>query len=1418
MIDVTVYYSGFDCLKVSIVGDNTFNLSAEGAQKSSKISIQNTCAEPVRILEASSRSQELMFGIPTITVSPGENAHTYLSVFSVRDSLKLENYPVTLRGVTSMSQTPIEAKPIQINVFAGVNFNDEYSKATKGVKAKTCDEQEVTIDVPKSSSDCSNGYCDAQQASEYLAKKLDLTIRKAKSQAAAAQKETESLACVTQGYCTFGSLGVPTESVKIYLKNDAITAETMKAAFGGITSGSTGFREGLGQNDYIFEETVISEETMEMLARSPYGRHVFIDNQLKGCGYYEIIINGAFPVSGTGVTFDAPTITMQARTSLGGPRVQTKECKDSLENLSNFVPEDKGYSLGDTKGSWLTSIDSEQKLEPIAKAISTKLFGDEARVGQANGNRIVLKEGALTGALAEVCLTGGTKKTIEITVTSTIDSMNETTRKAFEGQVAKMFAETVKGNFGTNCLVKGSDGYTCVQLKDTTGLGGMKMVIPNKKLILNHKEGCVEGEVSSDFPEPINFELSLDETKKKFNGVTSIVVYDIDKKEKYFEKDFVQGKIIVDETVELEVIADRKKSKFSRGIVICAYPGELKGEASEHAYITANGAEFIIQAINKSAGLARGTEEEEGKIIISTGRLHPDDLITYLAEKPATFKNKIGEANPYYFTITWQDSSDTIYDFGEYYRQFSELGKGANHLVYNDDGSLKVNERTSATVDTARRAGMNSYFKWCAGTSAVCNLGTGGLNTVLGVVFDCGIPAITVMKDDLVKAYPFFESIYDTLDEIPWIGKMFEIKEPSIETMDWTPKNTSTLIAGGVGGLTTRTLTNTMKTFSGLSKNNRAGITRWARSTFEKEVQTAATSAISTANPSLGKGSVSRIAKAYTKQFGDTFKLNLDAEFKDALAKTKLRENALIADFKNVKNKELLEAIGKAKSSADPGLQTFLAQRSGATASSGEPLTWLDELVENGTNGNPYKANLTPDDLVAKGLRGKIGSLVNSSPGLTSQLDGIVSNSVDSKIMTETIGGVGNQISITRLNGAELDGIVDDVISEMTQGKAALTGTKRVQVRTEIMNKLKNKFTSAGKYDDVAKTFTSNVDGDSLKLFMKESANDIFTDSRFSDVLKYTDDQLNNIAKGMKGMTDDVLGSSLDDVAKNRGFFTKAKSLFNTRFLTSIGRGIGCGIAANYMGVKKYKESVNEHFKDQQKEAKYLGGKGTIFNKGETYKMVLKKNNEGKLEPLYYPVLGGSDLEKEMLEALSPDAEGVVRGTYLIWTTKISSQPPEKRKLVDYLLQVEISNLIDSLSDDSKFLKDKKDTLEAIQKKLEQTDVQRLIYMYTHQNGQVRQKYKFNGGDYPVPEAWAGALLVSFKDSMTNEMIASELKGETSFLKDKIKLFIDEVTAGKEIQLTPELAEKIAPGNGEILHDVTGAWEELIDKGKSIIA
>ncbi|MDD4251385.1 MAG: hypothetical protein PHX27_04305, partial [Candidatus ainarchaeum sp.] len=138
IIEVMTYYSGYDCLKISGVDNSTFNLTQDGLGRNSKITIQNDCAEPVRLLDIKANYPNLLFSIPNLIISPGQMIETQMGIMSMGGNVNLRSYPLTLRGLTEISQTPIEAKPFNVNIFSGVNFNEEYSKSETGIKAMVC--------------------------------------------------------------------------------------------------------------------------------------------------------------------------------------------------------------------------------------------------------------------------------------------------------------------------------------------------------------------------------------------------------------------------------------------------------------------------------------------------------------------------------------------------------------------------------------------------------------------------------------------------------------------------------------------------------------------------------------------------------------------------------------------------------------------------------------------------------------------------------------------------------------------------------------------------------------------------------------------------------------------------------------------------------------------------------------------------------------------------------------------------------------------------------------------------------------------------------------------------------------------------------------------------------------------------------
>ncbi len=1217
MIDVEVHYSGLDCLKASLVGDNTFNLSADGGQRSTQISLQNTCAEPVRVVGATAASREVILGLPVLVVSPGQNVHTSMSVLTLNQALKLERHPITVKGITEISQTPIDSTKINVNIYAGVDFSDEKSKATSGISVNVCGEtQKATISTPLSASgtNCSEGYCDALQASEYLAKRLDVVLKKAKSQAYSAQNDIESMACGTQGFCTFGQLGVQSEEIELYLKSDIVSISSLKEEFMKLTSNtSTGFS---GEStDYLIRRTAIGDDLVQFIASTGFGRQIFIDQQIEGCGYYRITINGAFTNSTAGVEFESPVIVLRVT-----QKIDTKECKQSIENLINFIPVDKGYELGNDRSTWATMTNAETKLEEIGKEISKKLFG-ENRFGSGSGNKINLSQGAVAGALAEICLSGsGAKKTINVTVNANENLVGEA-RSAFDAQIVKMVSEVSSGNFSNNCLVKSGENYNCVRLTDTGDVGGLKIDLEQNTLFFSEGESCISASVKSNVPEGVYFEIIPKEENKKFLGIRKIIIRDKTTKEIFYTKEYIGGgkaRVDIDNQTFLEENDSQNETAYQKDIEICAQPGEFATAShSEGAKYSAGGVQFSIKTINKTSGNAEGKESEV--ITVSTGTLHPDDWLAIFFKDKARIPNR-GVENPYYFRITWDGNPEYI-DLSEYNENLRKLGFNPEFKIIGESNELKNTEIVSETKSQAKTSAMNHYFGYCMGVSAVCNTAYGGIaNGLLSAVLDCGIPAATMMKGEMIQAYgpwrAMFESdLFKSLSGIAVIGGIFQSSTAEISPQDFSPVmiGTQSAIGGSVGGIE-----RIMTGMGSVSKFNYSGtsgfIVDQVSSGFESEAKKMMT------QMGVPAADVPTYATEYTTQFKSRLQSNLEEGFKKNLTNEGITgkiKNPVLSR-KTLSDADVKRIINDSIKNSDPGLGKFLQTK-------GHVSTALNPAIKTAVPGLSFGTSAGEVDTL---IRQKLQTYIVETPNP-------IYNPTSGKFVA-----MGPPIKSIPNASVAASNIADDIVDSIIAGKSGITSGSIASMKADIASGIA---AGAGTYDDVATILGAN--------FRTASTNPAYT-----DLFKLSTKQLDDVTNAIKGLdtTNKKALGSVDDALKANGFGSKLKNLFKSpRFYASLGFGVACGALSNYVGLKMYNDKLVEVEREERSEASK--GLNVVFYKNNIYKVVLSKNIDGPLEADYSMVTGNPTLEEEMRQKLSKNNQDKIEGTFLAWDEQLAT-------------------------------------------------------------------------------------------------------------------------------------------------------------------
>ena len=559
VIQVLTMYSGYNCLKAALADSMTdpYMFPGAGIQIGKMITVTNTCAEPVLLSGATPAdykpstqaygmvtplASSVMLFVPQVMIQPGAAVKVPLSITTASPSVRREKYEIVVNGVTQMSQTLIQSKPFGIKLYSGATLSDEKSRSTK-IKVRECvapnskeEAKEVELIAPLTteSANCSDRYCDAQNAAKYLAQKIEQVVQKARSAGYSQKDVTEDgFPCQLEGACTFSEIGMDEEELfDLYLQNDSISTNMLYKELNGLNSdggNTTPFREGAYlSTGFLVEPTLVEMDYIKQRILSGYLKTVFFDTSFSGCGYYQVSMSGAFKSSAEGLDTMSPVIIVRAKQINGANKIVTKECQSEIGNITNFNPVDLGLNPGKEYGSWLTTINPATKFTDMAKKISKDRFKTEDRVtASSNGNVITITQGALSNALAQICITGGERKNIVVTVDSSIASNFDPKQKdAFSQSITQLVSSTLGGKFGDNCVIKTGDLYSCINLSELGNLGDRKLSFVSNDLMFSSSEGgCVSGTIYSTINEQLQFTaLPLDTLQTPFYGVREITI------------------------------------------------------------------------------------------------------------------------------------------------------------------------------------------------------------------------------------------------------------------------------------------------------------------------------------------------------------------------------------------------------------------------------------------------------------------------------------------------------------------------------------------------------------------------------------------------------------------------------------------------------------------------------------------------------------------------------------------------------------------------------------------------------------------------------------------------------------------------------------------------------------------------------
>jgi hypothetical protein len=554
-IKVLVFYSGYNCLSARVTDDagTDYQLPIDGGQLAKKITVTNRCAEPVRLVGATPAGQtqnpvnpilgvpimasSILMGVPQVSIPPnGGMVEVPLTIMTAMPNVNRKNYSIVVNGVSEISGTPITSQAFGINIYSGNDLTAEHVKA-RLAKVKVCGvngaaqtTEDATFPMVSTSSNCAESYCDAQQAAKYISEKIRQVIRNAQSKGYA-NKNKDQLDCQATGACTFDELGINPEYIDLYLQNDALTSAILQKELNNVgleNSSSTPFRETIGSvgfsvDSYVFD-AAFSTQVLRMIAASGLDRRILLDRELSGCGYYRLSISGAFRAGPEGIEPMTPAVSIRTVPQGNGSKLFTRECRDSITNIANFNPIDLGLEPNTSYGTWVSSIETEPVLNELAKKISSLRYKTDKRIMPGNGNKLIITQGAFSGTLAQMCLAGGEKKTITLTIDNSFVRADKASKEAYSQAIVKMVTDGLAGSFGENCLVKSGDVYTCVKLTDVGNLGTRRIEMSEPTLEISETGGCVDATVYSTFNEGLNFDVEPFTLSKNFDSIRRIEV------------------------------------------------------------------------------------------------------------------------------------------------------------------------------------------------------------------------------------------------------------------------------------------------------------------------------------------------------------------------------------------------------------------------------------------------------------------------------------------------------------------------------------------------------------------------------------------------------------------------------------------------------------------------------------------------------------------------------------------------------------------------------------------------------------------------------------------------------------------------------------------------------------------------------
>ncbi len=776
-VTVWLHASSPQCLKIFGANNKAFRSgdSSEGSI-SHNIDIKNDCGEEVRNISIEPEN----FGGNTFELVPldtsflrqGQRASFKLILKKGSDYSTLEGRTETLfvKGFLVRTQRFIKSAPISGIIIEIGQKAEAIGKATSPVAIPVCELPEedglaVKFPVIAKGNDCTTGYCDAEQFSEFLLEKLDNKVSDVQRKIRAGSGNTASFAGCdpTQPFCSFSSMGVISAPVYSYFQNDLLSKDVIKHVQ------DQGRYKSVQKMQPEFRQVDI-----EKLNASFTINQLMISEVIRGCGRYELSFDGA--VQNVGGKLLENNIVLQVNV-IG--KSHTDECNPTkIQNIMNFLPQDEGLTTLDRKGTWLGLIQYESRNEgfkELASDLSNTLFGTETgrtTTGATGTNRLNLELGELEGnSIVKIETDQRSEETPQprnskVILTDLYAQSSEAYRNEIGKEAGKALA-ALKQSQIKGCIAQ-DESY--LLLESAEDVGNTKITGP-KGLPLTTAEFCSAYKVESSL---IGGEIELEASTETdpVPGIENIVLKNSNGEELGNNGSNVYT---TDNGVPIRLNENEETGQFEYEFQLCVDgKGPVVFEARDQ--------NVALQA--KSVKLPQGTEPKEIELLVCG--INPTDLV----KKASTV-----QPGTYYAVAMWEDGPDKL-DAG-----FIDEAALSAYRKNESEFSARGNAQqvgVSRQLDGKKYAGVGTYFAGCTATSLIAGMWIKGPGDL---VFDCVIPSVWATADIALDFGSFYDNtVKPFLSQIP----LLETIIPGAETEN---NFEETLLGPGRAGLSARLVT-----------------------------------------------------------------------------------------------------------------------------------------------------------------------------------------------------------------------------------------------------------------------------------------------------------------------------------------------------------------------------------------------------------------------------------------------------------------------------------------------------------------------------------------------------------------------------------------------------------------------------------